>query len=428
MCVSSCGNQTKDELAEAEQRIRDAGQPVTLEELNAYYPEVPENQNAALLYEQAFERFKSIDHEGASTAELLEQLNSISTVVPDTVRENVESHLSSCDEVLELLARASQYPESRYPMDLTRGISMKFPHLVGLRNCARLEALRGTLAVLDGRIDEFADSQRSTLAMARSLRNEPYIIAQLVRIAIHAIAADALENALRRSELPEHTLSMLADLYGDAEDTEAMVRTYAGERCLLADMVYRAWIGDVEEDWPEVSEPSFDARIWIALEGGRERIATGERLTALQNLTPFANASDLSWPERLELSARTYESAKKFPDSKVMSRTMIPALARGVEAFARDAAVLRMARTALAIERYRSIDGISPAYLDQLVPQYLSMLALDPFDGEPIRYKRHVQGYTIYSIYSDSKDDGGVQAQKNESGKWDGDWVFEVRR
>ncbi len=428
LTLLGCMNQTENALTKVEQRIRDAGQPVTLEELDAYYPAVPDDRNAALIYEKAFEQFEAIDPEGATTAELLEQLNSTSKVVPDTILERVESHLSSCDEVLRLLERASQYPESRYSVDLTRGISMELPHLAPLRNCARLEALRGALAVRDGRFDEFADSQRCTFAMTRSLRYEPYIISQLVRIAVHGIAADALEDALRRSELPDHTLSRLADLYGNAEDTEAMVRTYVGERCIAADAIYRMWLGDVEEDWPEVPKPSLKASVWIALEGGRERIATGERLAVLHSLTPLANASDLSWPERMKLSEQIYESTKDLPRIKPMARTMLPALVKGVGAFARDAAVLRMAHTALAIERYRSVEGIPPAHLDQLVPRYLSAPTLDPFDGESMRYQRHKVGYTIYSVYTDLEDDGGVKAEKDESGEWHGDWVFEVRR
>ncbi|MCL4693804.1 MAG: hypothetical protein KJ060_14990, partial [Candidatus Hydrogenedentes bacterium] len=192
--------------------------------------------------------------------------------------------------------------------------------------------------------------------------------------------------------------------------------------------VSRMWIGVIDELWPESAEPSMEGRIRIALNGGRERIATGERLAGLQYLTPLADAPDLSWPERLELSERTYETTMHLPDPKIMSRTMLPALARATIAFARDAAVLRMARTALAIELYRSSEGTLPADLDDLVPTYLPALTLDPFDGEPLRYRRHEEGYTIYSIYSDLKDDNGVQAEKNDSGDWIGDWVFEVRR
>ncbi|MCF6177595.1 MAG: hypothetical protein L3J71_17710 [Victivallaceae bacterium] len=40
-----------------------AGYPATLEELNDYYPAVPDDENAALLYEKAFGLYNSVDSE-----------------------------------------------------------------------------------------------------------------------------------------------------------------------------------------------------------------------------------------------------------------------------------------------------------------------------------------------------------------------------
>jgi hypothetical protein len=50
-------SQLKSKLNE----IRAAGYPATLEELNDYYPAVPDDENAALLYEQAFALFRHTD-------------------------------------------------------------------------------------------------------------------------------------------------------------------------------------------------------------------------------------------------------------------------------------------------------------------------------------------------------------------------------
>ena len=46
---------------------------------------------------------------------------------------------------------------------------------------------------------------------------------------------------------------------------------------------------------------------------------------------------------------------------------------------------------------------------------------MNPFDGQPLRYRKHDSGYLLYSIGPDLKDDGG---QRLASGK--GDLVFEV--
>ena len=47
-----------------------------------------------------------------------------------------------------------------------------------------------------------------------------------------------------------------------------------------------------------------------------------------------------------------------------------------------------MALVALALERFRLATGGLPETLDQLVPEYLEAVPVDPFEGNPIRYER----------------------------------------
>jgi hypothetical protein len=41
------------------------------------------------------------------------------------------------------------------------------------------------------------------------------------------------------------------------------------------------------------------------------------------------------------------------------------------------------------------------------VPRYCNSVPLDPFDEEPIRYRRGEVGYVLYSVSHNQKDDGG---------------------
>ena len=81
-----------------------------------------------------------------------------------------------------------------------------------------------------------------------------------------------------------------------------------------------------------------------------------------------------------------------------------------VEAIART----RTALASLAIERYRLATGRLPEKLGDLVPAYLDAIPQDPFDGKPLRYKKLVKGYVVYSIGEDGEDNGG--AEKNTEG------------
>lgn len=70
---------------------------------------------------------------------------------------------------------------------------------------------------------------------------------------------------------------------------------------------------------------------------------------------------------------------------------------------------LELACLALTIERYRNDIGELPSSLNELVPEYLDSVPLDPFDGEAVRYKRLDKGYVVYSVGDDKKDDGANQ-------------------
>jgi hypothetical protein len=59
--------------------------------------------------------------------------------------------------------------------------------------------------------------------------------------------------------------------------------------------------------------------------------------------------------------------------------------------------------------------------LAELAPSYLETVPVDPFDGQPLRYRTQGAGYVLYSIGPDLKDDGGTHL-KGKSG----DLVFAV--
>ena len=89
---------------------------------------------------------------------------------------------------------------------------------------------------------------------------------------------------------------------------------------------------------------------------------------------------------------------------------------------ARCLANLRLAMTAVTLEQFRaSHNNRYPAGLSELTPSYLNAVLTDPFDGQPLRYRKQDAGYVLYSIGPDLKDDGG----KPMNGKG-GDIVFTV--
>jgi hypothetical protein len=97
----------------------------------------------------------------------------------------------------------------------------------------------------------------------------------------------------------------------------------------------------------------------------------------------------------------------------LMTGMLVPML----EAACRNMVKVQVFRSAtgvaLAATRYRLDHGDYPATMDALVPDYLAAIPVDPFDGQPLRFKKSGDGsVVIYSIGPDGKDNGGqVEAQ-----------------
>jgi hypothetical protein len=70
-------------------------------------------------------------------------------------------------------------------------------------------------------------------------------------------------------------------------------------------------------------------------------------------------------------------------------------------------AFLRCGIVAVAVERFRLANGRWPGQLEELGPGFLSKVPTDPFDGQPLRYRRLKNGVIIYTVGEDRKDDGG---------------------
>jgi hypothetical protein len=101
---------------------------------------------------------------------------------------------------------------------------------------------------------------------------------------------------------------------------------------------------------------------------------------------------------------------------------LLPSLGRRTGVEAECLTQLRLGTTAVALEQFRAAhENRYPAALSELTPEYLSGPPADPFDGQPLRYQKKGNGYTLYSIGPDLKDNSGAR----KSGK-DGDIVFIV--
>jgi hypothetical protein len=77
---------------------------------------------------------------------------------------------------------------------------------------------------------------------------------------------------------------------------------------------------------------------------------------------------------------------------------------------------LRNLRVALALAAYERDHGTYPKSLDALAPKYLAKVPDDLFAGKPLAYQPAENGYLLYSVGPNGKDDGGRSRGDNPPG------------
>lgn len=96
---------------------------------------------------------------------------------------------------------------------------------------------------------------------------------------------------------------------------------------------------------------------------------------------------------------------------KALGRALVARLLPAVDksALAEDRARVRgdLVQLGFALAAYRVGFGEYPATLDALVPKYCSEVPPDRFSGKPLHYVRQADGFLLYSVGKNAKDDGG---------------------
>jgi hypothetical protein len=97
-------------------------------------------------------------------------------------------------------------------------------------------------------------------------------------------------------------------------------------------------------------------------------------------------------------------------------------------AFDRERARMQLLRTGLALELYKRRHGRFPDRLDELVKSgELKELPADAFgQGQPLGYRRAPKGTHLWTVWSDSVDDGGTPQANADRVDSPGDYVIEL--
>lgn len=386
--------------------IRAAGEPVTFAELDAWYKTPAMGGNAADYVTQALASLKVPEGEEREPIPLLgtAQLPARTQPLDPNTRTLIDGLLANNRGVLDLLHQSAAIEQSRYPVDLKRGLSTILPHISEMSKAARLLALEAAAHADRGEAEPATRAVAAAYALARTLLREPTAVSQTTRYVCNAIATNALEQVLNRIALSESSLVELAGILHTAHDPNALANALMGERC-LGDQAFRdprsvGFSGTWESRQPSLW--SIEARRVL---GTLDR----EWAVFLDLMQEYIEAVRLPASERLRSFRRIETRCETLPRSYAITHNIVPSMTTLASVDLVSQARLLTAQTAVAVERYRIATGRLPVDLSDLVPAYLDIVPEDPFDGRPLRYKTLRAGYLLYSIGRDETDNDGKE-------------------
>ncbi|MEN6336939.1 MAG: hypothetical protein ABFE01_22005 [Phycisphaerales bacterium] len=378
--------------------LRAAGQPTSMGEWTLRNKLPMGMDNAAPLYTSAFAAY--VHPAGDANVPYLGRAREPSdrkAAFPEPVARDIASFLAANEKCLSLLHQAAGIQDCRYDSDYRR----EFPHFKELRGCALSLKMAIIYHAQKGDAESVVACFRDALRLGDSLQREPGLMPFVMHMSCTGAAITGLERALNMATFTDSQLKDLDDALAATAGATDLAQALISERCYLIELIRD----------PSLTEATRPASLFLKLPGVR----SSSLIDILDHMGASIEAAGLPYAQQAARFREIDKRLRGLSKLHAMAQVVAPTTLRFGELNLRRCAHVDMARTSLAIERFRLATGGIPAQLTDLVPKYLDRAPLDPFDGQPLRYRRTEPGYVLYSIMEDGKDNGGKE--RDEVGK-----------
>ena len=387
------------ELAAARERVRAAGLPMTVAEIQP--PFVPDADNARPL----ILRFSS------NTSRLVQKFISPNSKLSQTELDQLAAEFDTAPIRAELsLIRAaaakpgySDTPMPSGPASVRVSSDVSSP----LMAASRLLGAHARLAVSRGEPKDAYDDVQDLLQLADFMAKEPTLLKQLVRSAIASMAIDRIQELVAAGNLPPEWNQNFSERLAGMNLAKGLALGLDGERMtsvfegLLSGATPLNSIMPIQ--WSGFDDPVIFAKTLkyrfrsvirsedvIYLDWMRQmRMAVAEPNSTYANLDKQAKAA----------------SARRTTDQFLVRRAT-GNLDKIIKNAWAPVAKLALAQAGLALERHRATKGVDPTTFAELTPEFLREVPADPFTGKPLLYRRDAGGAMIWSTGTNLRDDG----------------------
>lgn len=381
LAVANAAADSKVEKKLAE--LRDAGEPVSLVDL-AQKP-IPPEINAATYLRRAKSDVEVIQKEVYAACEAGPKAD-VDTLdegrLSPALQTAIRSAFAQYPNAVPLLEQASNCPyydpQLNFNTDTNSFLENLLERVQYTRNVYRVLNFQTLLLLAEHKQEEPLRTCLTMFRLARHFDRDPTTINFLVCLAIRGVAIDATNLVLRSAPLPDSAHHALQAELARHDVAQAFQQALRTERAF--------GLQKIDESWH----------------------LAGCKLPWSKNLqSTYLDVLDTG----IQIATRPYWDAAAGADMATVDKSfgvldmLLPAIRSTKEAGTRMQAKIRCLRILAALERReQSLVTGEPKLAELGLP---ADVLIDPYNGKPLQLKQTPDGWVIYSVGKNLKDDGG---------------------
>lgn len=420
-------------LEQAIAAVRAQGDPVSPAELAE--PRIRDAENGASDYMQAFkimrrniadlyqkikaERPRANPPAGSVSAVRvltdLERLSSVESMRLDRMDarawELAGALVASDEPAVRLIEQAQSKPGCRFYANWQDGSGALFPYLAQVREATRCLGMRAILHARDGRMDDAIHDLEMSAGMADTIKDDRTLIHQLVRFAVVAITNRSVQAVNRQYPLDAAQCTRLSSALSRLEFDRSYLQSMKGEQAMTMSIFTAIAQGRSGVSWILGSETPSARFI--------------DRLLPSYAWRPFLYADELAtirlYRREGEIAALPYRETgtsglsrdmdakiANLPRYCIVTGMGMPVFARATAQRDATAATVRGCGIYLGLMAYKDRFGSYPQSLNELRSRLGWKVQEDPLSGKAFVYSRVGDGFLVYSIGVNLRDDNGL--------------------
>jgi hypothetical protein len=364
----------------------------------ALMPECSDAENGANLWRAAEALYS---REGLNVTLLRDSMETFfhgKSLEPD-VREELKGMIEKNTRVIQFMEEASEKPCFRYGDWGKNLYDIRIPDAVKMINAIRLLGIDAVFKAEEGRTQEAIDQIRWGMHFVRKTMDEPFLITGLIAVANMKYLHTCLKQIINGRDIDSRILKTLIQDLNPELWREKFVRGIQGERVFFLENALAVLGGERDVLGLNMGDAIF---FWII-----RPVTKADTLWAMKMFDEVESASQLPFYELKEFHNDLSVEYDSLPWSFRLSELMFPNFASAWLKEAIMEAIMGTGQIALACKIYKYQEDHFPENIAELVPGILKKEPLDPFTGDPFIYKLHEDGFIIYSVGSNKKDDEG---------------------